>query len=88
MPHRARSGTSCPGILCGDQPTYHRCRHGCAEHYLADPGPVSFLVSFAYVRHRSVRTTENEQPRSRTLLTSGGLRSTDLESVLGQSEAD
>jgi hypothetical protein len=43
---------------------------------------VSLLVSFAYVRHRSVRTTENEQPRSRTLLTSAGHRPTDLESVL------
>ena len=44
---------------------------------------VSFLVSFVYVRNRSARTTEDRQPRSRTLLTFAGLSGADLESVLG-----
>jgi hypothetical protein len=41
------------------------------------------LVSFVYVRNRSARTTEDGQPRSRTLLTYDGLSPTDLKSVLG-----
>ena len=45
---------------------------------------VSFAVSFSYVRRRSAHTTQNRQPRSRTLLTYDGLSPADLESVLGQ----
>src|SRR6516164_7147004 len=46
------------------------------------PVVVSFVVSFSYVRRRPARTTQNRQPRSRTLLTYPGLSPTDLESVL------
>jgi hypothetical protein len=43
---------------------------------------VSFAVSFSYVRRRSAHTTQNRQPRSRTLLTYDGLSPADLESML------
>jgi hypothetical protein len=39
------------------------------------------LVSFAYVRKRSARTTEDGQPRSQTVLTYPGPSRADLESV-------
>jgi hypothetical protein len=45
---------------------------------------VSLLVSFTDVRAPSTQTTQNRQPRSRTLLTLAGLRPTDLESELGE----
>src|SRR6266566_2246992 len=43
---------------------------------------VSFLVSFSYVRRRSARTTQDRQPRSRTLLNRSDPSRADLESVL------
>jgi hypothetical protein len=53
------------------------------EHHSVDQALVSFLVSFAYVRNRSTRITEDGQPRSQTLLNRDGRMPTDLESVLG-----
>jgi hypothetical protein len=50
---------------------------GAASHLV-----VSFAVSFTYVLGRSVRTTQDREPRSRTLLNRGRPRPTDLESVL------
>ena len=55
------------------------------EHHPVDQALVSFVVSFSYVRRRSARTTEDGQPRSRTLLNRGEPRRADLESVLGAS---
>jgi putative restriction endonuclease len=49
-----------------------------------DHALVSFLVSFTYVRTRSVQSITNRRHRSRTLLTWPGLSPTDLESVLVQ----
>ncbi len=45
-------------------------------------GSVSFVASFSYVLRRSAYTTQDRQPRSRTLLTSPGPSRADLESVL------
>jgi hypothetical protein len=42
------------------------------------------LVSFSYVLKRSAHTTQDRQPRSRTLLTYIGPRHADLESVFEQ----
>ncbi len=45
-------------------------------------GSVSFVASFSYVLRRSAYTTQDRQPRSRTLLTFPGPSRADLESVL------
>jgi hypothetical protein len=63
----------------GQQPT------AIVEDQRAGQALVSFLVLFVYVRNRSAHTTEDGQPRPRTLLTFAGLSRADLESVLGNS---
>ena len=45
----------------------------------AGQAPVSFLVSFVYVRNRSAHTIRDRRPRSRTLATFTGFRRADLE---------
>ena len=53
------------------------------DHPQAQGRPlVSLLVSFSYVQRRSAYTTQDRQPRSRTLLNPSGRIPTDLESVL------
>ena len=69
-----------PSAPRGQQPT------AIVEDRRAGQALVSFLVSFACIWNRSARTTENQQPRSRTLLTLAGLSRADLESVLGESQ--
>jgi hypothetical protein len=54
----------------------------CAEQQRTDLALVSFVVSFSYVRNRSARTTEDGQPRSRTVATYAVPSRADLESVL------
>jgi len=51
------------------------------EYQQAGQALVSFLVSFAYVRKRSARTTEDGQPRSQTVPTYAGPSRADLESM-------
>ena len=45
---------------------------------------IFMVVSFAYIRNRSARTSSDSHPRSRTLLTYAGPSRADLESVLGR----
>jgi hypothetical protein len=54
----------------------------CAEQQRVDLALVSFLVSFSCVRNRSARTTEDGQPRSRTVATYAVPSCADLESVV------